>query len=86
MLDRASGSCYNVLMITDLILSDSTSIESASHNATTDELTIKFHTSATPYRYSGVSIEIAELMENAESAGRFYQSNIRGQFDSVKCG
>ena len=55
---------------------ESSNLEAATYNPVEEILSVKF-TSGTTYNYFGVPQEIATGLFEAESAGRYFNSNIR---------
>jgi len=61
---------------------NSAAIESCSSNAEEQTLTITFHKGG-EVTYLGVSQDTVQELLNAPSVGRFYNQNIRGQFQEA---
>ena len=70
---------------TTLLISPSSAIASAEYNSNTEKLTVNFHRGGS-YSYDSVPQNIVEDLEASDSAGEFYQSNIRGQFQAENVG
>jgi hypothetical protein len=80
--------------------SNSSTIHKFSHNARTKVLTVDFHTDRTSntgkraaqtprsgqsrYKFAGVSTTVATYFATADSAGRFFNLNIKPNFKVVK--
>ena len=63
----------------DLDISSSSFIENAEYN--TDDQTLILNLDGTEYQYENVPEEVAEELEDAYSAGEYYNENIKGQYD-----
>jgi len=61
---------------------NSTAIEFCSSNAEEQTLTVRFHSGAA-VTYVGVDQDTVKEMLNAPSIGKFYNQNIRGQFEEA---
>lgn len=61
----------------------SSNIESAKYDADTETLTVTFKSGGT-YTYPGVSAEVWEAFDTADSPGSYFHSHIRGKFDGAK--
>tara|TARA_R110002060_G_scaffold75700_1_gene85555 strand:- start:1574 stop:1804 length:231 start_codon:yes stop_codon:yes gene_type:complete len=64
---------------------DSTLIQRVGYNQLSEQLSIVFKaTPQTTYNYSGVSRSTANGLIEADSKGKFFNSNIRGRFPTTK--
>jgi hypothetical protein len=63
----------------ETIRPDSSMIEEYSYDDETQTLTVTFRKGGT-YSYSGVQEEVFESMKSADSVGRFFLQNIKGQY------
>ena len=61
---------------------NSTAIEFCSSNAEEQTLTVRFH-NGSAVTYLGVDQDTVQELLNAPSVGRFYNQNIRGQFQEA---
>ena len=68
-----------------LSLRSSKNIHSASYDADSQKLTVKFHHGGT-YVYDGVDVEKAQAFADADSHGEFLHSQIKGQHTFSKIG
>jgi hypothetical protein len=53
------------------------------YDPNTQTLAVKFNTGAT-FHYEGVSQEVADGLAGADSAGKYFNANIRGKFEPKK--
>lgn len=61
-------------------LDSSSAIQSASYDVATRKLTIVFRDSGTSFTYADVDQEVYEALLTADSAGRFFNAEIRNQY------
>lgn len=63
----------------ETIRPDSSMIEEFSYDDETQTLTVTFNKGGT-YSYSGVQEDVFQAMKDADSVGRFFLQNIKGQY------
>ena len=63
---------------------ESSLIESMTYNATTEILTIAFRTNGSVYMYKDVPKSVVEEFLSAESKGRYFNKNIKGNYDYMQ--
>lgn len=59
---------------------NSTMLEAAGYDLASRTLAVRFRNGTVVHRYHDVPPEIAEGLESAESAGRYFNANVRGKF------
>lgn len=62
----------------------SSTIDHSEYNAADKTLRIKFQSGDQVYQYHGVPMSIASGLVNAKSAGKYFHSEIRDKFKTVK--
>ena len=62
---------------------NSSMVEELGYAADKKELTVKFKNGSV-YAYSGVEASVFEVIANAESVGKAFNSEIRGKYEMVK--
>ena len=68
-------------MITQSV--NSSMVEELGYNSSKQELTVKFK-NGTAYTYAGVESTVFEVVANAESVGKAFNSEVRGKYEMVK--
>jgi hypothetical protein len=65
------------------VVVDSSSLRSVGYDAATSTLEVEFRNGSV-YQYTNVPSELWTRFRHAESIGRFFQENVRDQFETMR--